>query len=153
MKQAKQQGRTRDWLMPVIKYLRKTQEVTFYEQRDGPLCYVNGELVCVIAAWERVHDTKNLDRRVFAFHIPRNIELGHIKPVWFYLLFASKPNHPLYRVKKSTLESKSIIHINATFTTSIPLEFVGYLDNRGSHAKELLRNSKGEFVREGVSKK
>lgn len=138
---------TREWILPVITKLRKKYTVTFFEQRDIPLYYIDGELACILVSLEIVRKRNNTSEKTFDFQLPRSlIESGQDFP-WIYFLFVSEKNKPLYRVKRK--DTLFFTRISFTNSSKVPdsFEFVCSLSNHGKFMKNYKRDAKGLFAR------
>lgn len=133
--------------MPIVTYLRKTHEVDFLDERETPLCYVDGQLSCILAAREFTKQKGIFNSKGYNFAFPDGVKTGSYAPVWFYLLFINKPYGPLYRVKAKGINLKRSISIYSSMNTKYTLELVGYLSGRGNNIMKLKRDKYGKFLK------
>ena len=132
--------------MRVVIFLRKTHEVDFIEERGIPLCYINGELCCILVAKEMIKMKNSFKYKCYEFVIPYAIRRGEYAPVWFYLLFVDKANKPIYRIKANQV-ANNVVGIYSELKIKHNLEFVNYMNKKGINIKYLQRDKTGKFLK------
>ncbi len=143
---------TQQYLGRVIKRLRSYDTITFPQERELPLFYVNGKLSCLLIAF--LTDEIGRERLRYRFKKPSKFKSHMFNQhdlVWYYFLAINGKKQLLYRVSAQTIAvSLTQISVNDDFSCKYPIEFVLNLnkDGRGNFKpKTQLRDKNGLFIK------